>query len=105
MAPPGMDGRTYHNGGHNVTPRLEWPQTQSQTLAADSSSRGMERASINNLRTSFRSNLPPNPTIRAVTPEYHHPEVSPARLHLDLPSNLSEIHTRRLPKTAGCGIQ
>ncbi|KAF6812994.1 GTPase activating protein (bud2 cla2) [Colletotrichum sojae] len=78
MAPPGMDGRTYHNGGHNVTPRLDWPQGQSQAQSADSSSRGMERASITNLRTPFRPSIPPNPTIRAVTPEYHHPEVSPA---------------------------
>ncbi|KAF3809270.1 putative Ras GTPase-activating-like protein ngap [Colletotrichum gloeosporioides] len=95
MAPPGMDGRTYHNGGHNVTPRLEWPQTQSQTLAADSSSRGMERASINNLRTSFRSNLPPNPTIRAVTPEYHHPEVSPAVSASSVFDPAASLHSAR----------
>ncbi|KAK1469057.1 GTPase-activator protein for Ras-like GTPase [Colletotrichum melonis] len=77
MAPPGMDGRTYHNGVHNVTPRLNWQQSQNQNLSADSSSRGMERVSNSNLRTSFRSNHPSNPTIRAVTPEYHHPDLSP----------------------------
>ncbi|KAL0942407.1 GTPase activating protein (bud2 cla2) [Colletotrichum truncatum] len=78
MAPTGMDGRTYHNGGHNSTPRLDWPQSHTQTLSADSPSRRMERASITNLRTSSRTNAQSNPTIRAVTPEYHHPEVSPA---------------------------
>ncbi|WDK20398.1 GTPase-activator protein for Ras-like GTPase [Colletotrichum graminicola] len=77
MAPPGMDGRTYHNGGHNATPRLDWPHSQNQTLSADPSSRSMERTSITNLRTSLRSNHPSNPTIRAVTPEYHHPDLSP----------------------------
>ncbi|OLN85580.1 Inhibitory regulator protein BUD2/CLA2 [Colletotrichum chlorophyti] len=87
MAPPGMDGRTYHNGGHNVAPRLDWPQTQSQsqsqsqTLSVESSSRSMERASITNLRTSFRPSVPSIPTIRAVTPEYR-PDRSPS-----LPAN------------------
>ncbi|KAK6217565.1 gtpase-activator protein for ras-like gtpase [Colletotrichum tabaci] len=78
MAPPSMDGRACHNGGHNITPRLDWPHSQNQSLSADPSSRGMERASITNLRTSFHSNHASNPTIRAVTPEYHHPGLSPA---------------------------
>ncbi|WYZ41686.1 hypothetical protein EsH8_V_000581 [Colletotrichum jinshuiense] len=96
MAPPGMDGRTYHNGSHNVTPRLDWQQPQSQNLSADPSSRGMERASITNLRTSFRPNLPSNPTIRAVTPEYHHPDLSP-----NPPANATFDPTAPLRTTRG----
>ncbi|TEA14894.1 Inhibitory regulator protein BUD2/CLA2 [Colletotrichum sidae] len=97
MAPPGMDGRTYHNGGHNVTPRLDWPQSQnqSQTLSVDSSSRGMERASISNLRTSFRANLPSNPTIRAVTPDYNHPDVSPAPATSSVFDTAAALHMAR----------
>src|SRR5688500_16967358 len=66
MPPLDMQERAYQSGVVNPTPPLSWSQGAPAEVPA---SRTMERPSAGNLRTAFRSNIPPKATIRPVTPE------------------------------------